>query len=40
MLLTGYLVTLAAVASVVLFWWGGAIAITELALLASFPWSR
>ena len=36
MLLVGYVVTLAAVASVVLLWWGGAHVATELLSLAGF----
>lgn len=34
MLLAGYLATLAAVASVILLWWGGSLAVTELLSLA------
>jgi hypothetical protein len=40
MLLIGYLVTLAAVASVLLFWWGGAVAATELFSLAGLTSGR
>lgn len=40
MLLAGYLVTLVAVASVALLWWGGALAVTELVSLARSTWSE
>ncbi len=40
MLLAGYLVTLAAVVSVVLLWWGGALAVTELVSLTRFTSSE
>ena len=40
MLLAGYLVTLAAVASVMLLWWGGTLAVTELLSLAGLTSSR
>lgn len=40
MLLVGYLVTLAAVASVLLLWWGGTVAATELFSLAGLSASR
>lgn len=40
MLLIGYLVTLAAVASVLLLWWGGAVAATELFSLAGLTSGR
>jgi hypothetical protein len=40
MLLIGYLVTLAAVASVLLLWWGGAVAATELFSLAGLSSGR
>lgn len=40
MLLIGYLVTLAAVASVILLWWGGTLVATELLSLAGFTSSR
>lgn len=40
MLLVGYLVTVAAVASVMLLWWGGTLAATELLSLAGLASSR
>ena len=40
MLLLGYLVTLAAVASVMLLWWGGTVALSELLTLAGLTSSR
>lgn len=40
MLLVGYLVTLAAVASVALLWWGGTVAAAELLSLAGLNFSR
>lgn len=40
LLLFGYLVTLAAVASVILLWWGGTLATTELLSMAGLTSSR
>jgi len=40
MLLGGYLVTLAAVASVMLLWWGGTLAATELLSLTGLTFGR
>jgi len=40
MLLGGYLVTLAAVASVVLLWWGGTVAATELLSLMGLSFGQ
>lgn len=40
MLLGGYLVTLAAIASVILLWWGGTVAATELLSLTGLTFSR
>jgi hypothetical protein len=40
MLLAGYLVTLAAVASVGLLWWGGTVAATELLSLMGLTFSQ
>ena len=40
MLLVGYLVTLAAVASVILLWWGGTLVATELLALAGLTSNR
>ena len=40
MLLGGYLVTLAAIASVILLWWGGTVAATELLSLTGLTFGR
>ena len=40
MLLGGYLVTLAAIASVILLWWGGTVAATELLALTGLTFGR
>ncbi len=40
MLVGGYLVTLAAIASVILLWWGGTVAATELLSLTGLTFSR
>ena len=40
MLVGGYLVTLVAIASVILLWWGGTVAATELLSLTGLTFGR